>query len=163
MSALCFLNFNTKHLNYKQLNNLANDAVKNALLNGYAVFFNDSFAEETRRDEKLNTSVLLSDSFLCRNADDLLDVTDFAYEAETNYKMSFIKKYSFLSQLVDIIFQYEIDSIDLYITEQGDEDFNCIYERTEKVNIVKKLYDIFTSQSLNTGYTFPSLKVHIER
>ena len=162
MSAVCLLNFNTKHLIFEQLNNLANDMVKNALLNGIAVYFNDNIVEELLSDEKSNTSVILSDSFLYRNADDLLDFTNFAYETEENYKTIFIQKYSFLSQLIDIVLGYKIESIDLYISEQGNFD-NYIYVETKKENAVYELFDTFMEHSLKTGYTFPDLKIHIIR
>lgn len=162
MSAVCLLNFNTKHLTFEQLNNLANDMVKNALLNGIAVYFNDNIVEELLSDEKSNTSVILSDSFLYRNADDLLDFTNFAYETEENYKTIFIQKYSFLSQLIDIVLGYKIESIDLYISEQGNFD-NYIYVETKKENAVYELFNTFMEHSLKTGYTFPDLKIHIIR
>lgn len=162
MSAVCLLNFNTKHLTFEQLNNLANDMVKNALLNGIAVYFNDNIVEEFLSDEKSNTSVILSDSFLYRNADDLLDFTNFAYETEENYKTIFIQKYSFLSQLIDIVLGYKIESIDLYISEQGNFD-NYIYVETKKENAVYELFNTFMEHSLKTGYTFPDLKIHIIR
>lgn len=162
MSAVCLLNFNSKHLTFEQLNNLANDMVKNALLNGIAVYFNDNIVEELLSDEKSNTSVILSDSFLYRNADDLLDFTNFAYETEENYKTIFIQKYSFLSQLIDIVLGYKIESIDLYISEQGNFD-NYIYVETKKENAVYELFNTFMEHSLKTGYTFPDLKIHIIR
>lgn len=77
MSMLCFFNFDAKRLSFKKLNDLSNEIIKSALLNGFAAFFNDSFLDEIKIRENLSTTILLSDSFLYRNSDDLLDVTDF--------------------------------------------------------------------------------------
>lgn len=107
---------------------------------------------------------MLSDSFLYRNADDLLDVTAFVYDTDEFYEKKFIEKYSFFSKLVDVIFKYEIDVIDLYITEQGDDKFDeYIFEEVKKENLLEKLFDAFIKTSSQTGYTFPNIKIHIKK
>ena len=164
MSAICLMEFNAKQLSFEKLNKLANEIIANALSNNYAAFFNDCYAENFIKDKERMTYLLLSDSFLYRNADDLLDVTAFVYEADEIYKKKFIEKYSFFSKLIDIIFKYEIDVIDLYITEQGDNKFDeYIFEGVKKEKLLEKLFDAFIKSSSQTGYTFPNIKIHIKK
>lgn len=164
MSAICLMEFNAKQLSFEALNELANEIIANALSNNYAAFFNDCFAESFIKDEERMTYLLLSDSFLYRNADDLLDVTAFVYDTDEIYEKKFIEKYSFFSKLVDVIFKYEIDVIDLYITEQGDDKFDAyIFEEVKKENLLEKLFDVFIKSSSQTGYTFPNIKIHIKK
>ena len=64
--------------------------------------------------------------------------------------------------MVNIVFEYGIETIDLYIVDQGNFD-NVIYVETKKDYVVHKLFNIFMEQKLKTGYTFPDLKVHMVR
>lgn len=161
MSAICLISFDTKKLSFEQLNKLANQTMMTALLNNYAIFYNDCFAEKFMKREKQKTTILLSDSFLYRNADDLLDVTAFAYDSDADYKRKFIKKYSFFTALINVIFSYNIDSINLYITEQGDDDY--IYLETKNDNMVEELFNLFIKNSSKTGYTFPNINICIKK
>lgn len=161
MSMLCFFNFDAKRLSFKKLNDLSNEIIKNALLNGFAAFFNDSFLDEIKIRENLSTTILLSDSFLYRNSDDLLDVTDFVYDTELTLKNKFIRKYDFLLQFADIIFKYDINKLDFYVLTQGYENYTFI--QAQKSCATEALLDIFLSQVFKTGFTFPDLKIQIEK
>lgn len=162
MSSICLLNFDAKDLTFEQLNDLANELVKCALLNCVAVNFNDDKVKEFFNKQKLNTYILLSDSFIYRSADDLLDITSLAHETEENYKIKFIQKYGFFSQLIDIVFNYKIESIDFYVSEQGSIN-RFINVETQKDSFMNELFSIFIEHSLKTGFTFPDLKIHIVR
>ena len=164
MSAICLMNFNARKIPFEQLNNLANEAMETALDNKIAVFFNDDFAEEVFDEFELQTSVLISDSFLYRHADDLLDVSEFVDETGNDYKNKFMNKFRFFSRFVDIVFGYNIDQIDLIITQYGNEninDYNSI--KTNRNNLIKDLFYNFMEQKKITGYTFPDLKIQITR
>lgn len=164
MSAICLMNFNARKIPFEQLNNLANEAMETALDNKIAVFFNDDFAEEVFDEFELQTSVLISDSFLYRHADDLLDVSEFVDETGNDYKNKFMNKFRFFSRFVDIVFGYNIDQIDLIITQDGNENINDYKSiKTNRNNLIKDLFYNFMEQKKITGYTFPDLKIQITR
>lgn len=162
MSALVLIKYNVKQFDFKIMNKLANDVVANALLNGFAVSFNDDSAELILQDE-IENSLLISDSFLYRHGDEILDLTEIVYEEESVFKERFILKYNFLKQLVDILFRYQVDSVNIYFTEYGEsnlEEYICI--ETQAEDMLEKLYETFIQSSKTTGFCFPNISIHIK-
>ena len=161
MSALFLVKFYVKKIDYTKLNHLANDIVSNALLNNYAVFFNDNYAEVILK-KNIENSFLISDSFLYKHGDEILDITEFVCNGEGLMKERFMLKYTFLNQLMDILFRYGVLSLDIYITEDGDEcveRYICV--ETKKENLLEDLFQTFIRYSSKTGYTFPNIKIQI--
>ena len=96
MSSFFLMDFSKEKLKYNDLNNLADNIIKNALKNGYAVFLNDSYSSQILKNKTNNISILFSYSFLDRNADELLDLTDFIYDDESDFKKKFFDKFGCL-------------------------------------------------------------------
>ena len=161
MSSFFLIDFSKEKLKYNDLNNLADNIIKNALKNGYAVFLNDSYSSQILKNKTNNISILFSYSFLDRNADELLDLTDFIYDDESDFKKKFFDKFDFLNDVFDILFSYNIKKIDLYITEDGSEDTEYVEVVVKKDNVVQVLYDNFIKYSSVTGYTFPNLHINV--
>lgn len=160
MSLLCFFSFDAKRLSFEKLNNLSNEIMHNALQNEYAAFFNDSFLDDIKIKEQLATTLLLSDSFLYRNADGLLDVSDYVYDKKKTFRNEFIKKYGFILQLINILFKHEINVIDFYVLSTGCTNYTHL--QTKKDFLLKDLLNEFLKQVPETGFTFPDLKIQIE-
>ena len=75
-----------------------------------------------------------------------------------------MNKYCFFSKFVDIVFGYNIDQIDLIITQDGNENINDYKSiKTNRSNLIKDLFYNFMEQRKITGYTFPDLKIQITR
>ncbi len=157
MSALFFVKFNKKELSFDALNKLANEIVGDALKNNYAVAFNDEYLGEAFNKEK-DITILLSDSFLYRHGDELLDVTEFVCESEKEFKLKFMKKFSFLTKLIDTLFQAKIREVDICFADT-DESVPLIV--TTKNDLLTDLYNEFITSSSKTGFTFPNLKIQV--
>lgn len=164
MSALCLVEFSGKKLEFTELNNLANEVIANALLNKYSVFFNDDYAKQILKPEAHRHTILLSRSFFDRNADELFDVTDFVSESEIKFKEKFLDNFSFLNQIFDILFRYQIDGVNIYFTDDSETNLNeYIYLEVIVENLLERLYETFIRYCDTTGYSFPDIKMHIEK
>ena len=164
MSALCLLEFSSKKLKFAELNNLANEVMANALLNNYAVFFNDDYARQILKPVEYRHTILISSNFFDRNADELFDVTGFVSENEANFKERFIDKFSFLDQLFSVLLSYRIEDLSIYFTDYSEVDFNEYMQlEVNTSNVVEKLYKTFIELSQKTGYTFPNIIFRIKK
>lgn len=162
MSAIFLVKFHVKNIDYTKLNHLANDIVSDALSNNYAVFFNDNYAEVILK-KNIENSFLISDSFLYKHGDEILDITEFVCDEEGLMKERFMHKYAFLNQLMNILFRHGILSLDIYITEDGDEcveRYICL--ETKRADLLENLFQTFIRYSSQTGYTFPNVKIQVQ-
>lgn len=60
-----------------------------------------------------------------------------------------------------IIFKYDINKLDFYVLTQGYENYTFI--QAQKSCATEALLDVFLSQVFKTGFTFPDLKIQIEK
>ena len=112
--------------------------------------------------KNIENSFLISDSFLYKHADEILDITEFVCDEEGLMKERFMHKYAFLNQLMNILFRYGILSLDIYITEDGDEcveRYICL--ETKRADLLENLFQTFIRYSSQTGYTFPNVKIQV--
>ena len=120
MSELCLMNLKKHRLNFEKLDSLANSLVELSLKNKIAVFFHTyDYAAELINSAGMKNFFLLSDSFLYKNCG-FLDMMSFAYETDMqSYRVRFLKKYHFLQEMIDKIFEYEVDTLEISISEDG--------------------------------------------
>ena len=163
MSAIFLVEFNTKKKDFNLTNALAKKVVLYALSNNFAVSFNDNSAKALMNDRIENTLVI-SDSFLYRHADDILDVTDFVEEAEIIFKEKFIAKYLFLEGLINLLFEHEMEGVNIYISESNSNDLKeYTFIKTDVKNLLVSIYQEFIKVSNETGFTFPDIKIRVDR
>lgn len=164
MSALCLVSFSGEKLDFSKLNNLANEIVLNAVLNKYAVFFDDCYAEQILENKPRMISALISCSFFDRNADDFLNLSDFAYDTEGEFKRDFFNRFHVLKLFIEILFSHQIDYADIYITEDSNEDLESyICVETTQEDMLEKLFETFMLYAFKNGYTFPDIKIQIQK
>ncbi len=166
MSELCLFNIKEKKLKFEELNELAKDVTRYSLENGYGSFFNTAdYAYDFVEKVGIKTYFILSDSFLYKNADDLLDTTRFAYDSKSDYRKHFFETFSFFEDYLDIVFKYDVDSVEVWIDGNGTATEIEDYDRllSEKRNFTKTLYDVFMKMSKETGYTFPSVVIEVKK
>lgn len=165
MSELCLFNIKEKNLKFEELNELAKDVTRYSLKNGYGSFFNTAdYAYDFVEKVGMKTYFILSDSFLYKNADDLLDTTRFAYDSKSDYRKHFFETFSFFEDYLDIVFKYDVDSVEVWIDGNGTATEIEDYDRllSEKRNFTKTLYDVFMKMSKETGYTFPPVVIEVK-
>ena len=163
MSALCVVGFDGSKLKFADLKSLSNEVISNALLNKYAVFFNDSYAEQILEPKSQKHTILISYNFFDRNADELLDVTDFVYESKKNFKINFFNKFAFLNQFFNILFSYQVRDVNIYFTEYGEENLEkYIHVDIRLEEMLEKLYEVFINNSRATGFSFPNINFRFQ-
>ncbi len=172
MSNLCVFNFKENDLNYAMLDKLANELVRIALENKIAVTFNDNYWNNIISNNKMETYFTVSNSFLYRDANcigisSLFDLQPLVLDLCKNDKFgeilkdkifynTFIDKYHFLQKLIDCIFEFDINLVEIYISENGceikdKEDFKIIHSTKDLL-----LNDLFDSvyDELNNHFNY---------
>lgn len=165
MSELCLFNIKEKNLKFEELNELAKDVTRYSLENGYGSFFNTSdYAYELIEKAGMKTYFILSDSFVYENADDLLDTMRFVYDSKSDYKKHFLETFGFFEDYLDIVFKYDVDSVEVWIDGNGTATEIEDYDRliSEKGDFTTTLYDFFMKMCNETGYTFPSVVIEVK-
>lgn len=169
MSSFCCINLIRNNIsnNFKAYNKLAKQLIQFALDNDIAVFFNSyDYGEELIREANMKDFIIISDSFLYKNCE-LLNNTDFvrilSEKNITDYKNAFIIKYSVFQKILDIIFQYDVSAVELYITE----DELCSISEFKKINstkdkLIDDLYLCVENSVSEYGNEFPPIKFCIE-
>ena len=161
MSALLLFKFSTKHIKFDEENKLANEIVNCALKNYFAVSFNNC-VDLISQEDNFN-SFFVSDSFLYTHADEILDLTDFVFEDEPVFKKRFIEKYSFLEKLIEILFHYKTEFINIFFSEYGETDLKEYLDiEATAQNVLEKIYEVFIKNSNDTGFTFPNIMISIK-
>lgn len=164
MSAICLVNLKKHNLEFDQLNLLANELIQFALNNKLAVFFNSyDYGSELICDGKMNDFFLMSDSFLYKNCEFLNTCgLDFDKSNETA-KSSFMKKFGFFNIIIHKIFQFNVNCVEIYISEDGSANSVADFEtiKTSENNFLAVLYDEIIKRAKEYAYGFPSLKIEI--
>ena len=63
---------------------------------------------------------------------------------------------------MNILFRHGVLSLDIYITEDGDEcveRYICL--ETKRADLLENLFQTFIRYSSQTGYTFPNVKIQV--
>jgi len=155
----------------KKLNKFANEIVKFCLDNNIAAFFNSDYSSELVKLANMKNYFLVSDSFLYEQCDELLDIaplydsTDNAYKRkgafdkskwEEHYRDEFYKKFKWFTGLLDIIFCYEVESIDIYIESYESLPLDEYYTiKTSHKNFLKDICDYVIDNAEHWCYHIP--------
>ena len=169
MSSFCFVylakNKVSKH--FKTYNQLANRVVKYALEHKFAVFFNSyDYGSNIIEEAGMKDFFLVSDSFLYKNCE-LLNTTKFArkmlnYEMFDN-KKAFFRKYRIFSELLNIIFDYDVSEIEIYFTDDAENLSEFDEIRTTKENFLLDLYNAVEAAIPEYAGLFPTVKVCVKK
>lgn len=151
-------------VDFEQMDRASKLIVQMALKNGIGVCFNSfDYAPELIEKRKVCFHMILSDSFVHRNCDDLLD-TFFLDLKKSGAELlqAFRKKYLFFDQISAILNRCGFSEFDLYIDGTGSAekgDFENI--ETDEKNLLSTLLGrIFASQE-KYALCFPPLKVRV--
>ena len=165
MSELCLMNLKKHRLNFEKLDSLANSLVALSLKNKIAVFFHTyDYAAELINSAGMKNFFLLSDSFLYKNCG-FLDITSFVYETDIqSYRVRFLEKYHFLQEVIDKVFEYEVDILEIYISEDGSAEVETDFEviETAQGDFVETLFQKIWKDSSGSGF-FPTTKFIIHK
>lgn len=161
MSALLLIKYDVQNVDFANLDKLAKTIVADGLRNDYAVSFNDSYASDFLQGKATNT-IVVSDSFLYRQADELLDITEYVYEDEQVFKRKFAQKYSFLQCLAEKLLDFGARNIEIYFSTSDGcvaSDYVCV--ETTANALTENLLDTFLKNAHQTGFTFPDMIIKI--
>lgn len=166
MSAICIVNLKKHNLEYDKLNDMAKKIVRYCLdHDNLAVFFNAlDYGKNLVDDEHMQNFFLLSDSFLYKNCEFL---EDFYYNPETELaetEKDFNEKYKFFLDIFDIVFQYDVSEITVYVDDSvaGINDFEPLSATTEE--FLPLFFRYVVEMSGYGGYIgVPSLKITVTR
>ncbi len=163
MSDSVFVKFHSEKADFENVNAMVQEIIRHALSSGYAVRFHDAYIAGTWGEKIAENTFTISDSFLYSQADELLDVTSFAYDTEEEYKRKFLEKYRFFNSLFDILFAHGISEVELYILTNNEGDLAaCIPVKTSREEFLETLFRIFLERAPQMGYTFPCVKLQVE-
>lgn len=161
MSALLLIKYDVHNVEFANLDKLSKTIVADGLRNDYAVSFNDSYASDFLHGKATNT-IVVSDSFLYRQADELLDVTEYVYEDEQVFKRKFAQKYIFLQRLVEKLLDFDAQNIEIYFsTSDGCDASDYVCVETTASALTENLLDTFLKNASQTGFTFPDMVIKI--
>ena len=157
MSELFLVNPNTYNLSYEKLNAFANNVTSFALNSHLGVRFNDSeYFPQLTSETNMQNYFYVSDSFLHCNAT-FLDMCEYAYLSEEEFKSVFFEKFFFIGQLLKIIQKHGISNVEIFISEDGsiesENDFYVI--SATKADVLQRLYECVKSGD----YLFPTIKI----
>lgn len=162
MSEICLIDLKS-NLEFDTLNIMANELVKFAVDNSFAVFFQNSGFSNLIIGSELNQFILLSDSFIYQNCG-FLTTEDIDFLDIDSFRQGFLKKFEFLNKVLSIIFSYGLDSIDIYISEGG---FDALSDFSEKLTTADKfvfdLCDCVINSATLYSYGFPTIKFIVNK
>lgn len=107
---------------------------------------------------------LMSDSFVYKNCDDLLD-TSFLTDPSnlTQCKKEFSHHFRFFKDIADIVFRYEVHEVEVYISEDGStsKKSDFIQLETTKEMFLDTLLNSIWDNADKYAFTFPDVQITI--
>ena len=185
MSSLCIFELKEHNLSFEDNNRLAKELIKISLANDVAVTFNDDYWQTLIATAGLKDYFTVSSSFLYKDCDfsgnaSLFEIDDIIDEicGERNsccyiekeddlFYRKVMKKYGFLCEIIDCIFMYDVNKINLYLSDcgcgiTGPEDFYIV--KTDAANFMEELYNAITDELNNKfNYRFSDTKFEITK
>lgn len=165
MSAFCIFNLKKPPLDFNSLNSLAQKLIGYSLNNDLGVFFNSyDYAADLIKDAGMKCFFLMSDSFVYKNCDDLLD-TSFLTDPSnlTQCKKEFFNHFKFFNDILDIVFKCGVREVEVYISEDGStsKKLDFIQLETTKEMFLDALLNSILENVDRYAYTFPDVKITI--
>ena len=174
MSGVCIINFKKHNLTFDQMNELAEKLMYIALQNHVAIFFHSHYRKDLIDNVKMKNYFVMSDSFFYRNCN-FLNVVPIVESCMGNvmyvnhenavFRAKFIKRYYFFDLIIQCIFQYDVDLLEIYISESGcvnkNEDFEVI--NTSAQLFLSDLFDSLVDMHNGFNYEFPDAKFVIPK
>ena len=165
MSELCMIDAGNNQVNFDQMDQASKLIVQMAIKKGIGVCFNSfDYAPELIKKRKVCFHMILSDSFVHRNCDGLLDTSFLDLKKQRpELLQAFRKKYLFFGQIADILSKYGFSEFDLYIDGVGSSENNGDFEKieTDKKNLLSTLFCCLFKSKENYALCFPPLKIHV--
>ena len=173
MSEICIINLKKNSMNYQDMNSLATCLVKIALKNGVSVFFNSyDYGTELIKNNEMHNFFLMSDSFLYKNCGFLENRWFIKDEKKyiddsTELIKDFKQSYRFFNEIIDSIFQYNIEIIEVWLSDSlysvhCKEDF-C-FKITNREQFLDSLFSSLEDKEKNSyNYTFKSTIFQISK
>lgn len=164
MSALCIISLDDAKREFTDFDNLAKQLVLSGIRNDFALHFNYCNGIEDKISKaNIKNFISVSESFVYNNCDELFDLTKFAYY-ETISKEEFALQFKFLSIIVDIIFSFGFEKIDIYLSEDGLDCFDTYNKiETKADSFFEAFYFGFLQYADKTGFTMPDLHLIINK
>ena len=184
MSGMLLFHLKKHRCEYEELNVMSKKLVALALEKNFGIVFNCPESDnETFSSGALRDFFHISDSFLYRNYDFLnmpdlmlklcgandIDELDLKhYPSKEEIRDGFINEFEFLNQILDIVFEFEVDLIEMIVVDSLTGIF-LPYEEYEEYHLSRNsfLYDLFhlLNDPLNNGfnYEFPTAKILISK
>lgn len=167
MSDLCMIDAGNNQVEFDQMDQASKSIVQMALKNGIGVCFNSfDYAPELIEKRKVCFHMILSDSFVHRNCDELLDISSLDLKkSRAELLQAFRKKFLFFDQISAILNRCGFSEFDLYIDGFGSAEKGDFEEiETDKKNLLTTLFCCVLRAEENKGnyeLWFPPLKVHV--
>ena len=166
MSAICIFNLKHHKLDFNRLDNLSKKLVRYSLCNNLGVFFNCyDYGADIIKDAEMKCFFLMSDSFLYKNCDDLLDTSFLTDPLDfSKYKKEFSNHFHFFNDILNIVFEYEVSQVEVYISEDGStsakSDFLSL--QTTKDKFLETLLNSVLENADKYAFTFPDVNITVD-
>jgi len=164
MSQLCLLEIKEFELDYEQMNMLSKELVEFVNKSSLGIHFNVlGYCHDLINEQKMSFFCLLSSSFLHYNAEFLS--FPFGEEWLVEDKEGFKKRYYFLIDIAKIIFSYNVNKLNIYLSEDGlsesKEDFICL--NCNLSTLLDKMYNIILSLEKEMAGMIPSICLNLQK
>ena len=163
MSEICLINLKEHRLEFEQLRIFANEIVKFALKKEKGVYFNSLPYDNTLvREAKLNDYFLLTDSFYCDNSEFVSTIGLKNQNVEV-FMQDFMSRFDFFNGLIKIIFNFNIEKIEIFISEgMGDHLDEYDEVLTTSQNFLADIFNNILKYKDEMAYEIPNLKLVIQ-
>lgn len=165
MSAICIFNLKQHQLKFDSMNDLARNLVDYSLNNNLGVFFNSyDYGADIIKDADMKCFFLMSDSFVYKNCDDLLDTSFLTDPSDlTQCKQEFSQHFRFFNDVMDIVFEHDVSKIEVFISEDGStsKKSDFITLNTSKDKFLETLLNSIVENADRYAYTFPDVQLTV--
>lgn len=161
MSAVCIFDFTKSKLEYSQLNDLLKTLTEAALTKDMAILYRyRGYADDIVQSADLKQYFILSNSFVYPDCG-FLEPEEYTKTTSGKFNFSaFSAKFGVLQELLDILFRFHVQVVEIYTTIDGSVNSENDFEEISctKSSFLDCLFKNVESHAPEYAYGFPTSK-----